>query len=271
MNESAATPDDKPRDGLSFIHSSLDDYGLTSAQFRVYCHVSRAAGRNGKCYQALGTIARHSGYCKDVAREALHFLTIHCLLSRKHVSGRSNEYRLNPPSEWAKPVDPIGENQRGAKIRAMKNSEESPQEKSQGNGSEKIPPKGIPSEDIHKGGVGQPVFEPVKRGLYRREYEGMIQDAEAELKKVKQEPALRDRRLKADVLSNCTWLREQAKENPEKASEHLRRVTEIENDPASYGPGQLTAEGRAVVKAWQDRINEIRNAMNGVIGGDSTV
>ena len=71
-----------------------------------------------------------------------------------------------------------------------------------------------------------PIFEPVKRNLYRREYEGMIADAKAEIERAK-----------------CN-----------------RDLTE--KGPQSYNL-QLTELGRGIVKAWRNRIAEIQRVMNG--------
>jgi len=39
-----------------FIPSWLDDLGLTSNEFRVCCHLSRRAGKDGKCHPAASSI-----------------------------------------------------------------------------------------------------------------------------------------------------------------------------------------------------------------------
>lgn len=148
MNEPAyATNSGKIKDGLSFIHSSLDDFGLTPAQYRVYCHVNRVAGRVGVCYQSLKTIAEHCGYCEGITRAALRFLTDQRLLQRKDVSGIGVEYRLIPPGNWLKPLP---ENHRGKTDTGDKNSEVTPTKLLQGNPSQKNSPKGIPIEGIHE-------------------------------------------------------------------------------------------------------------------------
>lgn len=132
----------KKRDGLSFIHSSLDDAGLAPAEFRVYCHVSRRAGRYGVCTESLSNIAQHCGYCDDTTRAALKILTARRMLRRNDVPGEGVEYRLNPPAQWLPALTPLRENRRGKK------SKRSPAENSQANPSEKITGKGIPSEGI---------------------------------------------------------------------------------------------------------------------------
>lgn len=133
----------KERDGLSFIHSSLDDAVLLPAEFRVYCHVSRVAGRHGVCSQALSTIAEHCEYCEEITRAALKILTARRMLRRNDIPGVGVEYRLNPPAHWLNVLQtPLRENRSGKK------SKGSPAENSQANPSEKITGKGIPSEGI---------------------------------------------------------------------------------------------------------------------------
>jgi len=132
----------KPKDGLSFIHSSLDDAGLAPAEFRIYCHVNRVAGRHGVCTQALTTIANHCGYCEDVTRTALKSLTARRLLRRRDIKGIGTEYRLNVPEKWRKVHIPL------RKKRSGKKSQRSPVKKSKPHPSEKILGKGIPSEGI---------------------------------------------------------------------------------------------------------------------------
>ena len=43
-----------------FIHSRLDDFGLTAPEFRVYCHLARRAGRTGRAWSSVQNI---SGVC----------------------------------------------------------------------------------------------------------------------------------------------------------------------------------------------------------------
>jgi hypothetical protein len=148
VNEPAPTAScGKIKDGLSFIHSSLDDFGLTPAQFRIYGHVNRVAGREGVCYQSLKTIAEHCGYCIGVTRDALRFLTDHKLLQRKDKSGIGVEFRLIPPCHWLKP---LSEMERGKIDTGNKKTEATPEKNLQGNPSQKILPKGIPIEGIHE-------------------------------------------------------------------------------------------------------------------------
>jgi hypothetical protein len=156
MKDSTNPPESRqPKDGLSFIHSSLDDYGLSPSEFRIYCHVNRRAGRPGKCSESLKNIAEHCQYCPDITRDALRRLTSLKILRLNYIKGHGNEYRLNPPREWA-PVAidlPLGKNTRGIK------SEGGPRKKSEGDPLEKVLPKGIPREGIPYEGIPNDGFE----------------------------------------------------------------------------------------------------------------
>lgn len=145
MNDSRA-PAPAPRDGLSFIHSSLDDAGLTPAQFRIYCHVNRRAGRAGVCTESLSNIAEHCSYGDETTRDALKILTARQMLRRNEIAGVGVEYRLTPPREWTgNTLTPPRKKQRGSK-----KSEATPAKKSNHHPSEKVGVKGIPSEGIPK-------------------------------------------------------------------------------------------------------------------------
>lgn len=110
-----------------------------------------------------------------------------------------------------------------------------------------------------------PVFEQVKRGLYRREYLAMIQDAEAEIKAVKTDAKFRKRVLKRDVVEHCKFLRDETDAKPEKSIANRRRAADLEKNPANYCAGELTEQGRATIDVWKNRIVEIRRAMNGQV------
>lgn len=107
-----------------FIHSELDDLGLTPEAFRVYCHLVRRAG-NGTAFpkqQSIGDIcfprlqrrgADHKRLDKPVgevnrrvmAMNAIAALVEHGLITqsyryREDGKRTSSVYNLRPPSEW---------------------------------------------------------------------------------------------------------------------------------------------------------------------------
>ncbi len=121
-----------------------------------------------------------------------------------------------------------------------------------------------PGQATNKVRIAIPTFEPVGGGQFRREYEAMICDAKADLKKARAEPKLHERVLKKEVAALCKFLRDEAEKKPEKSAGNLQRATDEEKKPANYCSGKLTEQGKEVVTAWENRIEEIRNVMNGV-------
>lgn len=175
-----------PGEGLSFIHSSLDDAGLEPAEFRVYCHINRRAGRTGVCNESLSNIARHCGYCDGIARAALKRLTALNMLRRNYVTGMGTEYRLNPPNQWkCNELAPLQENQRGSK-----KIEGTPANKSNHHPSEKVAGKGIPVEgNPMKGKKPSPVR---KREMWQllKDEKTLKERLEAERENVKPDKAM---------------------------------------------------------------------------------
>lgn len=99
----AALQDGRTDFNLVFIHSRLDDYGLSSPQFRVYAHLARRAG-SGAAWPAVATIA---GICQlhpQTVREALRVLVDHRLITRTLRPGTTPIYRLTPAAHWQPPT-----------------------------------------------------------------------------------------------------------------------------------------------------------------------
>lgn len=89
----------------AFIHSRLDDLGLTLQEFRVYCHAVRRAGSDGGYYESVPNCAKHCRIKLTTARAALQRLTTLGLLKLVDTpSGKTWTYRITPLEEWADPV-----------------------------------------------------------------------------------------------------------------------------------------------------------------------
>ena len=86
-----------------FVHSRLDDYGLSPQEFRVYCHLARRAGK-GAAFPSVREIARVCQLHPQTARRCLKVLIIHRLITREERSGTTPLYRLTPPSQWQPPT-----------------------------------------------------------------------------------------------------------------------------------------------------------------------
>lgn len=94
------------RDGLPvFIHSELDDLGLTPFEFRAYAHLARRVNdKGGKYYESLEEGARICQMNVKTYRTALAGLVERGLVSREERPGQTSIYRLEPRSKWKTPT-----------------------------------------------------------------------------------------------------------------------------------------------------------------------
>jgi hypothetical protein len=103
----AALHHDRSEFNVVFVHSALDDFGLTPAQFRTYCHVARRAnagsGSQGSAWPSVPEIARLCRLHEDTVRAALRWLAEHRLLTRERRRGATTVYRLTAASHWLRP------------------------------------------------------------------------------------------------------------------------------------------------------------------------
>lgn len=95
------------RDGMPvFIHSELDDFGLTPFEFRAYAHLARRVNdRSGTYWESLEEGARVCRMNVKTYRTALAGLVDLGLVSREDRPGQTSVYRLNPQSEWRTPTE----------------------------------------------------------------------------------------------------------------------------------------------------------------------
>lgn len=91
-----------------FIHSSLDDAGLTPHQFRVLAHLTRRAG-NGAAWSANETMAKVCRMDVKTITSCLADLERLRIISRKMRPGKTTIWTINPPSFWSltPPVSPL--------------------------------------------------------------------------------------------------------------------------------------------------------------------
>jgi hypothetical protein len=82
-----------------FIHSTLDDAGLTPDQFRVFAHVSRRAS-SGKCTAAGATMAKICRIHPDTLKRCIAELVRRKMLNKTERPGRTNLWRITSPDEW---------------------------------------------------------------------------------------------------------------------------------------------------------------------------
>jgi hypothetical protein len=90
------------RDDLPvFIHSELDDYGLTNVEFRVYARLARRAGSHGRAREGVPSMADAFDVSTRTIRRALRVL-VKCRIIAEHLRpGKPTVYTLNPRSVWA--------------------------------------------------------------------------------------------------------------------------------------------------------------------------
>jgi hypothetical protein len=100
-----------------------------------------------------------------------------------------------------------------------------------------------------------PAFEPVKRGLYPREYDNLIETAQAEIKRIKDDPASWEEQMTKEARELYDLLLKEGK--PLRAEEVKRRQ-------GSYHRVIRTSAALAI-QAWQKRIEELKRAKAGVL------
>ena len=99
---------------ICFISSQLDDYGLSAAQFRVYCHVARRSDPSQSCFESVEHMAAVCRLEAGTVRRALQALTLRRLLHAVPRSGETTLYQPTRPLFWEalpateKPTPPEG-------------------------------------------------------------------------------------------------------------------------------------------------------------------
>jgi len=94
-------PKPPPQNAL-WVHSALDDLGLTPAEFRVYAHLSRRAG-NGVAWPAIASISKVCRLSRKTVIKAFNRLERRGLLQVDRGGGAAtNRYRLVAMTHWPK-------------------------------------------------------------------------------------------------------------------------------------------------------------------------
>lgn len=91
--------EDSRRLPVIFVHSSLDDAGLTLYAFRVYCHIARRAGERG-AFPSLAAICNACKMCRRTAMKAIRELLDRHMITRKSRTGYTSVYHLTPHELW---------------------------------------------------------------------------------------------------------------------------------------------------------------------------
>ena len=91
-----------------YIDSCVDDMGLSSGAFRVYCHLIRRAGRDGCAFpshQSIGNIcfgadSQSANWRVRLSIKAVKELLARGMIARKHRARKSTLYEITPQEEW---------------------------------------------------------------------------------------------------------------------------------------------------------------------------
>jgi DNA-binding transcriptional MocR family regulator len=95
-----------PQIRAAFIHSSLDDAGLSPSEFRVLAHVHRRASTSEGCFASVEAVAQTCRISVKTARAAFHRLARHGFVTEKPRPGMTTVYCPVPLSDNPYPKMP---------------------------------------------------------------------------------------------------------------------------------------------------------------------
>jgi len=118
--KSPATANSYPS-SVAFIHNVLDEYGLDSYEFRLYAHIVRRTGGKpeGVCFASLRKTAEICKMSMRKAQQAIKVLIKANLVTQTKRTGRTDEYRVTPVSDW------VSKDQLGQIRKAIKSGKDS--------------------------------------------------------------------------------------------------------------------------------------------------
>jgi hypothetical protein len=83
-----------------FVHSDLDDAGLTANQFRLVGRVARRAGTDGWCFESAPNIAVGTKLGVETVRKVMRELRDLGVLEAEARRGKTWALRINPKEKW---------------------------------------------------------------------------------------------------------------------------------------------------------------------------
>ncbi|MBD2415758.1 hypothetical protein FACHB389_25930 [Nostoc calcicola FACHB-389] len=103
-SKSSVTPTSFPS-SVAFVHNLLDEYGLDPYEFRLYAHIVRRTGGKpeGVCFASLRKTAEICKMSMRKAQQAIKVLIKANLVTQTKRTGRTDEYRVTPVSDWIPP------------------------------------------------------------------------------------------------------------------------------------------------------------------------
>lgn len=119
---------------VMFVHNLLDEYGLDPYEFRIYAHAVRRTGGklDGKYFASLSKTAEICQMSVRRVQYSLKFLCEAGFLTQEKRTGRTDEYRVTPVSQWTKPenLESIREAVTGVRRKKTKSKGQSAKSKS---------------------------------------------------------------------------------------------------------------------------------------------
>jgi hypothetical protein len=129
-----------------FVHSEIDDYGLSSQEFRVYAHLARRAGKSG-AWPAIDSIAKHCRQNRDTVYECLKRLKELNLIHAHKRPGATTIYTLTPRSQWKPYKEEVSEKEGYPPVSDTPHREQGDTRVSEKRGYKGNPSEGTPSKD----------------------------------------------------------------------------------------------------------------------------
>ena len=99
MSEQIEVRQDRSEMDVIFVHSELDDRGLSAAEFRVYCHLARRAGK-GTAFPGIRSIAEKCALAGGTVMSAIKSLESSGMITASRTTGQTTRYVLTAKSKW---------------------------------------------------------------------------------------------------------------------------------------------------------------------------
>lgn len=130
-----------------FVHSLLDDAGLSANEFRVYAHIARRAG-SGSAFPAVASIADVCRIHKDTVWAVLRSLEERGMLVRESRAGLPNVYKITEPKDWTHPSNSATRKEGSPETEGWGSPETEGWGVTGNGGVRRISKEGTPSKDI---------------------------------------------------------------------------------------------------------------------------
>jgi hypothetical protein len=259
--------DDRDTGNPLFIHSLVDEYGLTPVQFRVLCHIAR----RGECFASADSISKVCRIHKNSLWPTLAFLCSQGLIEKTQRQGTTSIYTVAPVASW-KPLHhpPQSNSQVGhSKVIARCHNKESGTHPQQNNSRKVIPLEGNPLKGVPPSGESPcSAGATVRPDLFPREYDALITDARKALADYTNNPTnWLEGALKPEIRAACVAIHRKMHElKCAKLGVPLPEPNWIPKPPAQAlpkGPKPQQRYGIANVSTedWKKGIEQMRKAI----------